>query len=108
MIPAGVQVFVALAPIDMRYSFDRLAGLARERVGYDVDSGALFIFFGRRRESVKVLFMDATGTCIFYKRLKRGTFQVPDVDGATHVEIDERALEALLSGFDYATRGIAH
>ena len=28
MIPQGVQVFVALDPIDLRYSFDRLAGLA--------------------------------------------------------------------------------
>lgn len=108
MIPVGVQVFVAVAPIDMRYSFDRLAGLARERVGYDVASGALFIFFGKRRESVKVLYVDATGTCIFYKRLKRGTFQLPDTADVGHVEIDESALEALLSGFQYATRGIAH
>lgn len=108
MIPVGVQVFVALAPIDMRYSFDRLAGLARERVGYDVGSGALFIFFGRRRDAAKVLFVDATGVCILYKRLKRGTFQLPDVDGAAHVEVDEHALEALLSGFQYSTRGIAH
>jgi len=108
MIPAGVQVFVALAPIDMRYSFDRLAGLARERVGYDAASGALFIFFGRRRDAVKVLFVDATGTCIFYKRLRRGTFQVPAIEGCTHVEIDEYALEALLAGFDYPMRGIAH
>ena len=26
MIPSGVQVFVALEPVDMRWSFDRLAG----------------------------------------------------------------------------------
>lgn len=74
MIPAGVQVFVALAPIDMRYSFDRLAGLARERVGYDIGSGALFIFFGRRRESAKVLFMDATGTAFSTRGSSAGPF----------------------------------
>jgi hypothetical protein len=28
VIPAGVEIFVALAPIDLRYGFDRLAGLA--------------------------------------------------------------------------------
>ena len=33
MIPAGVQVFVALEPVDMRYGFERLSGLIRERVG---------------------------------------------------------------------------
>jgi hypothetical protein len=26
MIPAGVEIFVALSPIDLRYGFDRLAG----------------------------------------------------------------------------------
>lgn len=28
MIPSGVQIFVALEPVDMRWSFDRLAGAA--------------------------------------------------------------------------------
>ena len=50
MIPQGVQIFVALEPVNMRYSFDRLSGLAKEHVGYDARSGALFLFFGRRRE----------------------------------------------------------
>jgi hypothetical protein len=26
MIPGGVEIFVALAPIDLRWGFDRLAG----------------------------------------------------------------------------------
>ena len=36
MIPVGVQVFVALEPIDLRCGFDRLAALARDRIGYDL------------------------------------------------------------------------
>ena len=77
MIPSGVQVFVALEPIDMRYSFDRL-GAAKEQVGYDARGGALFVFYGRRRDALKVLFFDGTGMCIFYKRLDRGTFKLPE------------------------------
>ena len=74
MIPTGVQVFVALEPIDMRWSFDRLAGAALERIGYDARSGALFIYFGKRRDAVKVLFFDGSGMCVFYKRLDSGVF----------------------------------
>ena len=48
MIPSGVEVFVALAPVDMRCSFDRLSGVAKEQVGYEARSGALFVFYGRR------------------------------------------------------------
>ena len=32
MIPTSVQVFLALEPIDLRWSFDRLAGVAHEQV----------------------------------------------------------------------------
>src|ERR1700722_14593840 len=102
MIPQGVQVFVALDPIDMRFSFDRLSGLAKEQVGYEARCGALFIFFGRRRDALKVLFFDGSGMVIFYKRLDRGTFQIPEAPTMTsrHVEIDDATLEALLDGID--------
>jgi transposase len=99
MIPQGVQVFVALEPVDMRYSFDRLSGLAKEQVGYDARSGALFLFFGRRRDALKILFFDGTGMCQFYKRLDQRTFRLPEAAGdARHVEIDDATLEALLDG----------
>jgi len=102
MIPSGVQVFVALEPIDMRWSFDRLAGAALERVGYDSRSGALFIFLGRRKDAVKVLFFDGSGMCQFYKRLDRGVFRLPEptAPDARHVELDESLLDALLDGVD--------
>lgn len=100
MIPSGVQIYVALEPVDMRFSFDRLAGIAKEQVGYDARSGALFVFFGRRRDALKILFFDGTGMCQFYKRLDRGTFQLPERERETdrHVEVDDGMLEALLDG----------
>ena len=35
MIFQGVQVFVALEPVNLRFSFDRLADFAREHLGDD-------------------------------------------------------------------------
>ena len=101
MIPHGVEIFVALDSIDLRWSFDRLSGMAVERMGRDARSGALFVFFGKRRDAMKVLFCDGTGMCIFYKRLDRGTFRLPDAPlGTTTVEIEESALDDLLDGID--------
>lgn len=102
MIPSGVEIYVALEPIDMRLSFDRLSGIAKEQVGYEARSGALFVFFGRRRDALKVLFFDGSGMCIFYKRLDRGTFKLPEATStdARHIEVDDVALEALLDGID--------
>lgn len=102
MIPAGVEIYLALEPIDMRLSFDRLSGLAKERIGYEARSGALFVFFGRRKDALKVLFFDGSGMCIFYKRLDRNCFKIPEPPrpDARYVEVDDATLEALLDGVD--------
>ena len=100
MIPHSAQVFIALAPIDMRWSFDRLAGIAESQLGYDARCGALFVFFGKRRTALKVLFADATGMCLFYKRLKQGMFDipVPATVTSTTIAIEPRDLDMLLDG----------
>ena len=102
MIPHGVEVFVGLDPIDLRWGFDRLSGLVTERLGREARSGALFLFFGKRRDALKVLFFDGTGLCLFYKRLDRGTFRLPRASetGALVVQLEERALDDLLDGID--------
>lgn len=102
MIPHGVEIFVGLEPIDLRWGFDRLAGIVQERVGCDARSGALFVLFGKRRHAIKVLFFDGSGMCLFYKRLDKGTFRLPQPldERDTMVVIDERVLDDLLDGID--------
>jgi transposase len=102
MIPRGVEIFVGLEPIDLRWGFDRLAGVAAERIGREARGGALFVFFGKRRTAIKVLFCDGSGMCLFYKRLDKGVFRlpVPLDDAATNLTIEERALDDLLDGID--------
>jgi len=100
MIPAGVEIFVALAPIDLRFGFDRLAGLVQDQLGQVARSGALFVFFGKRKTAIKVFFFDGSGMCLFYKRADSGTFRLPDplLPGASSVELSERELDDLLDG----------
>ncbi|HEX5661066.1 MAG TPA: IS66 family insertion sequence element accessory protein TnpB [Polyangiales bacterium] len=95
-----MEIFVALAPIDLRYGFERLAGIVQEQLGQVARSGALFVFFGKRKTAIKVLFHDGSGMCIFYKRADRSTFRIPDPPcaDATSVELSERELDDLLDG----------
>ncbi len=53
MIPHGVEVFVGLDPIDLRWGFERLSGLVAEKLGHSARSGALFVFFGKRRSALQ-------------------------------------------------------
>ena len=100
MIPTGVQIFLALEPVDMRWSFDRLSGVAREAIGYDARSGALFVFYGRRKDAFKILFFDGTGMVIFYKRFDSSVVKLPSdaPPGTKQIELDDAILEALLDG----------
>lgn len=102
MIPSGVEIFLGLAPIDLRWGFDRLAGLVDEQIGRAARSGALFVFFGKRRSALKILFFDGGGLCLFYKRLDRGTFRLPSTvpPDATSIELSERELDDLLDGIN--------
>ena len=54
MIPAGVDIYVGLDPIDLRWGFERLTGIVLERLGRRARDGALFVFFGKRRAALKI------------------------------------------------------
>ncbi len=100
MIPDAVRIFVCTEPVDMRYGFDRLVQVARERIGQDpVEGGALFVFAGRRATRLKLLWFERNGLCLLYKRLHRAVFEVPvGSDGARSIRIDGSALARLLAG----------
>jgi transposase len=99
MIPVTVRIFVCTEPVDMRRGFDRLALIAKQVSHEDPRSGALFIFFNRRRDRLKALWWDRNGYCILYKRLHRAVFETPSADGGpASVRIDGRRLVQLLAG----------
>ena len=107
MMPRGVEVFMGVEPIDLRWSFDRLAGVVSGLLGREVRSRAVFVFFGKHRAAMKALYFDGTGLCLFYKRLDRGTFRLPEGlrDGAASVQVTEYELDELMSGMTLAATG---
>lgn len=108
MLPAGMRVFVATDPIDLRISFDRLAGLVRDAFGADPRGGALFCFRNKASDRCKVLFYDRSGYCVLYKRLDAGTFQVPkSEDGKPTISVDGEALARILEGIPKPPRANA-
>ena len=52
MIPQGVEVYVAVPPVDMRLGIERLGGLVREYIHREPRSRALFVFISRRRHAL--------------------------------------------------------
>ncbi len=99
MIPAGVKIWAAATPVDMRRGFVGLAEAAREQLSQDPGSGALFLFTNKRRDRLKLLWHDRTGYCLLYKCLDRGFFRIPEAaPGAASVVIDPAEMAAILEG----------
>jgi transposase len=103
MLPIGVEVFVAVEPVDMRLGIERLGAVVRERMRREPRSRALFVFVGKRRQSLKVLSWDGTGMVLWYKKLDRGLFELPRPS-----EAGERSVVVSEAMFEAAVRGAVH
>jgi transposase len=103
-LPLPVKIFWSVAPTDMRKSFDSLCALVAEQLGQDPLSGHLFVFTSRRRDRVKLLYLERGGLAIWYKRLEEGTFAAPRAAGdGKSVQLTAEELSLLLSGVDLAS-----
>lgn len=101
-LPESVRIFLATDPTDMRKGFDGLSGLVEREMGKDVYSGHLFVFVSRRGDRVKILTWERGGFVLWYKRLEKGRFRIPERrPGETSVTLDAGELGMLLEGVDY-------
>jgi transposase len=102
MLPAGVRILVCTTRQDMRKSFDTLAAVARDFMGEEPQSGALFVFLGKSPTRIKILWFDRNGYCLLAKRLHRAVFILPKLEetkGAA-LRIEAEALAQLLAGIE--------
>jgi transposase len=103
-LPPGVRLFVALDRVDMRKGFDALAAIVQHQLGLDPLRGHIVMFVNKRGNLMKLLFFDRSGWAVLYKRLERGTFQLPSVEPTTgRTEIDAAELAMILEGIDLRT-----
>ena len=99
-VPAGVRVYLAMGPTDMRKGIDSLSVLVQEHLKLDPFSGQLFAFRGRRGGLLKVLYWDSQGFCLFAKRLEKGRFVWP-ITREGVVTLSPAQLSMLLEGIDW-------
>lgn len=106
MIAHGLPVYVALAPVDMRFGYERLGGLVREKMQAEPRSRALFVFVGKRGHTMKVLTWDGTGSIVIHKKLDAGRFELPRAtsDGDQHVVVSDAIFEVIYKGVSVTPR----
>ena len=100
--PGSVRIYLAVAPVDMRKSFNGLFAVATETLKEDPMDGWLFVFSNKRRNRLKVLFWDGTGLWVLCKRLEKGGFTWPKGADARNgrLHLKNEALALLVGGID--------
>jgi len=84
---------------DMRKSFNGLSGLVLNEMRKELRNGDGFVFVNRRRTMVKILVWDRTGFAIYYKKLSKGTFELPLwEEGSQSLELSLTKLMLILEG----------
>jgi transposase len=74
----NIRYYIYLDNTDMRKGFDSLSGIVSSQMNFNPLSSDVYIFINRRRTQMKLLHWEGDGFSLYYKRLERGTYELPE------------------------------
>lgn len=84
---------------DMRKQINGLSAIVQEKKPDGVFSGSYFVFLGKSRKVMKIIYWDRTGFCLLIKRLEEETFSWTKRQKGL-VEIERSKFKLLMKGID--------
>ena len=98
-LASNQRYYLYLGHTDMRKGFDSLSGIVATQMQHNAVNGDIFIFFNRRRNQVKLLHWESDGFALYYKRLEKGTYEIPLSPGNSHAKsLHWQELQFILQG----------
>ena len=97
-LSSACHYYLYLGNTDMRKGFDSLSGLVSSHMQQDVLSGSVFVFLNKKHTQVKLLLWEGDGFALYYKRLEKGTFELPPGDDKESLSISSQQLQFILQG----------
>ena len=98
-LSASCLYFLYRGPTDMRKGFDSLCGIITSQLKMNVLNGSVFIFINKKHNQVKLLLWEGDGFAIYYKRLEKGTYELPAItQNDMGIAISNQALQHILQG----------
>ena len=98
-LSAACRYYLYSGSTDMRKGFDSLCGIITSQMNLNALSGAVFIFFNKKHNQVKLLLFEGDGFALYHKRLEQGTYELPEADHKRNsTVIDSEQLQLILQG----------
>ena len=93
------RYYVCQRYVRMNLGINGLSRIVSNEFSQPLLGGDVFIFFGKNRQTVKLLCWDGDGFLLYQKRLERGTFELPRFrPGLKAAEMPYRTLSAIMRG----------
>ncbi len=93
-------IFIHRDPVDMRKAINGLSGIVGAAGMGELMGPNLFVFSGKRRDVIKVLYFDRSGFALWQKRLERDKFPWPKKSPDEIVHLSPEQFAWLLDGYD--------
>lgn len=94
------SVFIHRDAVDMRKSINGLSEIVQTEGVGSLMGPSLFVFAGKRKNTIKILYFDHSGFALWMKRLEKDKFPWPKKSTNEIVEISPEQLSWLLDGYD--------
>lgn len=94
------KIYLYRGVMDMRKQIRGLSSFVQNEIKLNPFERYLFVFSGKRRRSVKILYWDRTGFCLWQKLLEKDRFIWPKEKDHSCVEMNADQLLFLLEGYD--------
>lgn len=97
---SDLKVVLVTGPIDFRAGINRLTSLVANELGRDPYSNDIFVFRSKRKDRLKLLHFDGSGTILLTKWLEASKFFWPPVTGGV-MKLTSAQMTLLLGGMDW-------
>ena len=98
---SSCRIYLCTGHTDMRKGVNGLSILAQSVISDNLETGALFVFRGKRADKVKILWWDGQGFCLYYKCLDSGKFTWPKLEKQQSLVITRAQLSMLIEAIDW-------
>jgi transposase len=102
-IHSAQRYFIYSGLTDMRKGFNSLCGLVREEFKMDPLSGDVFIFLSKTKNKIKLLQFQGDGFAVYYKRLEKGTFEIPKLNAHSTSLLSSGELVLIMEGIQLSS-----
>lgn len=98
----NLKIYLFSDSVDMRKQVNGLLAIIESTFNLNPYEKSIFVFCNKSRDKIKAIRWDENGFVLYYKRLERDKFKMPDSKDVSDgkVNISEQDLRRLLYGLD--------